>query len=712
MKRILIAMLCLVMALSMVLTSCNGEKGDTGEPGPKGDKGDTGDKGDKGDTGDTGVSIESIRKTETNGLVDTYTVTFTDGTQTTFTVTNGQDGENGDKGDKGDTGEPGKSITVSSCKKTSTDGLVDTYTITFSDNSTATFTVTNAPAACDVESITFDSETNKYKILYTDGTFHSYYFTDDCEIFTTYNEAVALGHTGTKTDWILAAMNSAKDILLAEGSPIEAKDFGLAVPMLIKGRDYFTVNREILTSKKTDIVETSGYMQPSGSPRPNGETQTYCYTQKLEVNPGQILEIFRDTQLMGFRFITAYKDGVHVGSASIDGNQKGIKHFLGIDGVNQVIITYQTNGNPTYALVTTNKFTPALKAEIGADTVHTLINGASQGGNTVTTQIINQSLVATATTLAAGTYLTLPDNHIMNNKTMSVSFDISQFTSTDLIRIGHGETKYGGSFIEITATEITYYNYNTEKTMTGTPHKHGLTLKDYVTVTIITDTTGAKVILSCGGEIFEAPRASWAGRNGQPFVVSTASQITDVTMRWTCSKFSSDIWLFGDSYFNLGSDGRWPSYFINSLNCKDYLFSGYPGRNTQSGLADFKFALQFGTPEYAVWCLGMNNGDSSSAINADYKKATDEFLAICEEKGIIPILSTIPCTPTVNNSFKNIYVRDLGYRYIDFARAVGGEAVGSAWYTGMLHTDNVHPTGVGAKALYAQVLADFPEMVY
>ena len=44
---------------------------------------------------------------------------------------------------KGGQGNPGTSITVVSVMKTGTEGLVDTYTITFSDNSTATFTVTN-----------------------------------------------------------------------------------------------------------------------------------------------------------------------------------------------------------------------------------------------------------------------------------------------------------------------------------------------------------------------------------------------------------------------------------------------------------------------------------------------------------------------------------------------------------------------------------------
>ena len=53
--------------------------------------------------GEAGASIESIDKTETDGLIDTYTVRLTDGTESSFHVTNGRDGEKGDKGDTGST---------------------------------------------------------------------------------------------------------------------------------------------------------------------------------------------------------------------------------------------------------------------------------------------------------------------------------------------------------------------------------------------------------------------------------------------------------------------------------------------------------------------------------------------------------------------------------------------------------------------------------
>ena len=125
--------------------------------------------------GEIGTGISSIKLTSTEGLVDTYTITFTDGTYTTFTVTNGKDGKDGEDGLQGIQGEPGKDghtpvITIqggywyiddestgvlangidgelgtgiSAIKLTSSEGLVDTYTITYTDGTKSTFTVTN-----------------------------------------------------------------------------------------------------------------------------------------------------------------------------------------------------------------------------------------------------------------------------------------------------------------------------------------------------------------------------------------------------------------------------------------------------------------------------------------------------------------------------------------------------------------------------------------
>lgn len=64
----------------------------TGPQGPQGETGPQGADGLPGQDGEDGVGIVSITKTGTSGLVDTYTITYTDSTTSTFTVTNGQDG--------------------------------------------------------------------------------------------------------------------------------------------------------------------------------------------------------------------------------------------------------------------------------------------------------------------------------------------------------------------------------------------------------------------------------------------------------------------------------------------------------------------------------------------------------------------------------------------------------------------------------------------
>lgn len=74
-----------------------------------------------------GKGISGISKTSTSGLVDTYTITYSDGATTTFTVSNGRG--------------------INTISKTSTSGLVDTYTIAYNDNTTSTFTVTNGKTA-------------------------------------------------------------------------------------------------------------------------------------------------------------------------------------------------------------------------------------------------------------------------------------------------------------------------------------------------------------------------------------------------------------------------------------------------------------------------------------------------------------------------------------------------------------------------------------
>lgn len=106
----------------------------------------------------------------------------------------------------------------------------------------------------------------------------------------------------------------------------------------------------------------------------------------------------------------------------------------------------------------------------------------------------------------------------------------------------------------------------------------------------------------------------------------------------------------------------------------------------------------------------MNDGDTVAGANAKWKAVYDEVVEICNSKNIELILATIPNVPNIRHDYKNEIIRSSGYRYIDFAKAVNAEEVGSAWDEGMLYSDNVHPTELGAKALAKRILLDVPEI--
>lgn len=80
--------------------------------GQNGSNGSDGADGKPGEDGVSGVGILSIEKASSEGLVDKYVITLTNGQTFEFEITNGEKGEDGEKGDKGDTGAAGKDAEV------------------------------------------------------------------------------------------------------------------------------------------------------------------------------------------------------------------------------------------------------------------------------------------------------------------------------------------------------------------------------------------------------------------------------------------------------------------------------------------------------------------------------------------------------------------------------------------------------------------------
>ena len=203
--------------------------------------------------GPNGVGITSIEKTGTSGLVDTYTITYTDGDTDTFTVTNGAQGDPGAPGADGADGAPG--VGIVSIAKTATVGLVDTYTITLSNGDTYDFTVTNgqdgsgADYSSQIASLsTAESQhTSQIASLSTENSTQG----SELESLSTENSHAAISmseisSTAASTSAAQSQKDSTQDSLLASASTAQSE-----------------MNSEIETLKSEVADAGNGYPIPS-----------------------------------------------------------------------------------------------------------------------------------------------------------------------------------------------------------------------------------------------------------------------------------------------------------------------------------------------------------------------------------------------------------------------------------------------------------------
>lgn len=288
---------------------------------------------------------------------------------------------------------------------------------------------------------------------------------------------------------------------------------------------------------------------------------------------------------------------------------------------------------------------------------------------------------------------------------------VATFSSFDTIKIGHGtdSTKYA-SWVEIDDTNITIYANMGETPYRSSVFAHGLTIADFINVQIVTDDTyKCYVLLQTNGGHYKTTLGTFYGNcDGQSYFVAT-SALTSYKFRKIFVEATKPIYLFGDSYMSFASN-RWVYYLKDIDQFNNVLINACGGENSERGthaLASLK-----GNPKYALWTYGMN--DSSDADNttpaSNWLAGVTAFLAWCTQQNVTPVFGTIPTVPSKNHEAKNAYIRNSGYRYIDFAKAVGAQADGT-WYSGMISDDNTHPTIEGAIALFNRAIVDFPEIM-
>lgn len=331
--------------------------------------------------------------------------------------------------------------------------------------------------------------------------------------------------------------------------------------------------------------------------------------------------------------------------------------------------------------------------------------------------------------VAAGEKVALPLNFVRMDTRLEATVSAKKFQSFEL---GRGNSKlYRSGWLEITDKEVIVYDVvlknktlqedhaldsNDKKAKTArvnTPvekgrFEHGLNMKKAKSVTVAIDLEHetAALTMTVGKQSFKMPLKDWwAG--GEPFIKNLGKSDVKASLAFTRKTADMDTWFVGASYFNSASNGRWP-YYMRKEGIDNWMADHLPGGSTQKMLSCFKDDLKFGTPKIAVWMMMGNNKSDTDVIDPVWFADTQEFISICKEKNITPILTIYPYIGK-NHTLKSDWVRKSGYRYVDLWEAMCNED-GSWKDPAWLYKDNVHPTPEGAEVMWGAFKSAIPEL--
>ena len=371
-------------------------------------------------------------------------------------------------------------------------------------------------------------------------------------------------------------------------------------------------------------------------------------------------------------------------------------------------------------------------------------NLKSNGQNVLTAKDIegkadkDKSIIVQKESLNAGDEITLEENHIHSCKRIMFAANIN---SVGTIEVGVGKKDYWASWFEITETNITLKSYLTSEYNPNISFTHGLTLKNNIQFIIDVDDKGnVDLRLTSSGNSYighisadnDASKTihNWLGVKGKIRATSVSASLSDCTLSFTCDGYYKEIQVYGDSYIHVLNERRAYYYLAQNGYNRNIMLNAFPGEASKQALADLKVNLKYSAPKRILWAMGMNDLDvNETSPSKNWLDSVNEFISICKENNIIPILATIPSVvggysedsgigDKRIHKAKNEWVKSSGYRYVDFAKAVGANDVTGYWLNNgegddMLESGSmrVHPTKYGAVALYHQLITDFPEIL-
>lgn len=458
-----------------------------------------------------------------------------------------------------------------------------------------------------------------------------------------------------------------------------------------------TQEREVQYGSTPELSFNVGFIDVTGKLWETGSYANYRYTNHIEVQEGDTVLFPQkaDGTYLTLRVMTVYNGDVVNSAISQNSYNKG--SLLVPEGVTSIVITTEASIVDSLTVkvikdINITEIKPSAQVEC-------LLNKCAKLEGAVESLAANTSLV-----LSQGLNLKKGCKYIISFK-----FE-GGVANNALFSVGSSDAGYTSSRIDVTPSDIIIYNSGIESKSI----EHGLTIKDFlhIEINVANDSCNANAsfrLLTNGGEfIKEADNTTYFPNSYGNISFQSNISVQDVKYIYIASDLLTDIIVFGDSYIGLSSD-RWPGKMMQR-GYYNFALSGFSGSQSSNAIKAFREISKVRMPKYVVWALGMNDGDSASAINSSWFEYVKEVRSWCSLNDRTLILCTIPNVPSINHTYKNDYVRQSGLRYIDFAKAVNAENAGATWYEGMLYSDNVHPSSTGAAALCARVLLDLPEI--
>lgn len=456
-------------------------------------------------------------------------------------------------------------------------------------------------------------------------------------------------------------------------------------------------------------ITTGYYLAGSGLPQKElPEYPGYYYSDYIEVEPGEDYAI--TTPYLGGGYIAFYEKKNAAALKNADGSYSswtgstlnavnGIitapenAAYLRISG--RVIDVYNTQVEKNSIQTSYEPYTeyaPLTRLQMRVEKLESAADGSGAKANTVD--------YAAAATLTNGELLSIDSPNSKCGHSIGFTAELDNF-SGQLI-ISHGKTNpYCSAYMVLSADKIEVYAFEDSARLVGT-FEHGLNISGYVFVDITTEYKKANIRITSSGGVYENT-AEWNGSNGDIIAECSGMTLKNCSLSYYISDLNKPLWLFGDSYFD-----HWPEY-INEYGYNGAMLDAYSGRASQQALVSLQKCLEKATPKKIAWFMGMNDADSSAAINNNWLSAVNTVKEYCDNNGIELILSTIPNTPERSHALKNDYIKKSGYRYIDVCKAVGADK-NTSWYDGLLSGDNVHAAESGRMVMANYILAMLPEL--